>query len=188
MVMCCPLSECDETADVFNVVQRRARKEHVCCECRDPITVGTLHEHVSMFYDGSWSSYRQCLVCSEIGDHFSCGRGRIVETLWDDLENNFFPDMRMGGPCMDGLSPAAKMKLVDRRMRWYFDQDEIDDGEWEDWPDHRDRQRPLRAAVVEREEVVPYYDTPEYYWKREAEVDKYRDALDAEYPDDTLPP
>lgn len=174
MAVCCPLQECDETADVFEVENRRARKEHKCCECDDPIAIGSLHEFIKMLYDNTWSTYRMCLLCSEIGNHFACG-GRILETLWSDLEDNFFPDMRMGGPCMEGLSPAAKMKLVERRMAWYFDQSEIDDDVWDEWPKHRDRQAPLRTPI-EREEVVPYYDTPEYYWKRELELDAYRKA------------
>lgn len=172
-MMCCPLSECDERATVYNTDKRRARKEHVCVECRDPIKRGELHEYITMLFDGSWSSYRMCLLCTEIGDHFSCGNGRILETLWSDLEENFFRDMAMGGPCMQGLSPAAKLKLVERRMGWYFDQDEIEDSAWDEWPKHKDRQRPIRV-VVEREDPVPYYDTPEYYWKRELELDKYR--------------
>ncbi len=185
MVMCCALSEADERADVYNVTHRRARKQHACEECREPIAVGTLHEHVSMFFDRVWSSYRMCFLCSEIGDHFSCGQGRLVGLLWEDLENNFFPDMRMGGPCMEGLSPAAKAKLVERRMAWYLDQDEIDDSDWEDWPKHRDRQRPIRVPI-EREEqpssYQAYYDSPEYYWKRELELDAYRDKDDGDDP------
>ena len=169
MAVCCPLQECDDYATVFNVDKRRARKEHRCCECRDAIAVGELHEYVTMLFDGAWSSFRSCLLCSEIGNHFACG-GRVVGTLWSDLEENFFPDMRMGGPCMSGLSPASKLKLVERRMAWYLDQDEIDDSDWEDWPKHRDRQRP-RPEPVEREEVVPYYETPEYFWKRELELE-----------------
>lgn len=173
MAMCCPLQEADETCAVWNEDTRRARKEHVCCECHEPIRKGELHKHVTSLFDGSWSTHRTCLLCDEIGNHFSCGGGRITETLWDDLEENFFRDMAMGGPCMQGLSPAAKTKLVERRMAWYLDQDEISDDAWEDWPKHRDRQRPLRV-VVEREEPVSYYDSPEYYWKRELELDKYR--------------
>lgn len=176
-MLCCPLQECDEQATVWNADERRARKEHVCCECRETIARGETYQHVSMLYDGRWDRYVTCLLCVEIGDHFSCGRGRIVETLWSDLEENFYRDMSMGGPCMAGLSPAAKTKLVERRMAWYFDQDEIDDSEWEDWPKHRDRQRPLRV-VVEREEVVSYHDTPEYYWKRELELDAFRERSD----------
>lgn len=173
MVMCCPLQECDEYAKVFDRSYPRARKAHECYECGDAIKRGESHCRIGMFFDGSWSSWRECLLCEEIGDHFSCGKGRVAGTLWSDLEENFYPDMAMGGPCMQGLSPAAKLKLIERRMAWYFDQDEIDDSAWEDWPKHRDRQRPLRV-VVEREEPVPYYETPEYYWARELELDKYR--------------
>lgn len=170
MAVCCPLQECDEYAKVYNTDTRRGRREHACDECRDAIPRGELHQYISMLFDGHWSSYRVCLLCVEIGDHFSCGSGRVLETLWSDLEENFFPDMRMGGPCMAGLSPAAKLKLVERRMAWYLEQDEIEDSGWEDWPKHRDRQRP-RFAPIEREEVVPYYDTPEYFWKRELELE-----------------
>ena len=170
MVMCCPLSECDETATVYDVSKRRARKEYQCCECRGAIGLGELHEHTSMLFDGAWSSYRMCLLCREIGDHFSCGNGRILETLWSDLEENFFPDMVAGGPCMQGLSPAAKARLVERRMTWYFDQDEIDDGAWEDWPKHRDRQRPIRAPI-EREPEVHWSELPEHYWPRQLKLE-----------------
>lgn len=169
-MICCPLQECDEYAKVYERNQRRARKDHVCLECRDVIARGALHNHISMLFDGHWSSWRECLLCEEIGDHFSCGRGRVAETLWSDLEENFFPDMRMGGPCMEGLSPAAKLKLVERRMAWYFDQDEIDDNAWDYWPKYRDRQRPL-IKPVEREEVVHWSETPEYYWRRELELE-----------------
>lgn len=181
MSVCCPLSEADDTATVYNVERRRARKEHACCECREPITIGQEHEYISMLFDGSWSDHRLCLLCSEIGDHFACG-GRVAGTLWSDLEENFFPDMRMGGPCMAGLSPAAKLKLVERRMAWYFNQDEIDDSIWEDWPKHRDRQRPQLAPVPRdpHAEVVPYYETPEYFWKRELELDAYREDEDGQ--------
>lgn len=179
MSVCCPLSECDDYATVYSTSRRRARKEHACCECRDPIAVGQEHEYISMLFDGAWSDHRLCLLCSEIGDHFACGRGRTLETLWEDLEQYFFPDMRMGGPCMEGLSPAAKLKLVERRMAWYFDQDEIDDSVWEDWPKNRDRQRP-RLVPVEREEPVPYYLTPEYFWKRELELEETMRAYEAQ--------
>lgn len=174
-MQCCPLQECDERADIFNVTHRRARKKHACEECRGAILPGELHEYISMFFDGAWSAFRQCTLCSEIGDHFSCGRGRVVGTLWDDLEENFFGDMRAGGECMQGLSPAAKQKIIDVRMKWYFEQDEIDDADWEFWPMNRDRQRSVRAPVVEREVEAHWTETPEYYWKREIELDQYRE-------------
>lgn len=44
-----------------------------------------------------------------------------------DLEENFFPDMKAGGPCMEGLSPAAKARLFDRRMKWLLPSKEGND-------------------------------------------------------------
>lgn len=180
MVTCCPLSSNDDgdAAKFYSTAIRSARKEYRCSECDDPISRGVKHEHVTGLWDGQFSTYRTCLSCVEIRDHFACN-GWLFGCLWEDLEQNFFPDMRMGGPCMEGLSPAAKLKLVERRMAWYLDQDEVDDSAWEDWPKHRDRQRP-RPEPVEREEVVPYYESPEFYWKRDLEIEVAMRAYEAE--------
>lgn len=172
-MICCPLQECDEYAKVFERSYPRARKDHECYECRDTIKRGELHCRINMLFDGAWSSWRECSLCEEIFAHFSCGRGGVSGTLWDDLEENFFPDMRMGGPCMEGLSPAAKMKLVERRMAWYLAQDEIEDSAWEDWPKNKDYQAPIVAPIV-REPEVHWSERPEYYWPRELELDQYR--------------
>lgn len=174
-MQCCPLQENDgDGPSCSDTVTRRARKEHVCCECRKPIAKGQLYEYISGVWDGRPDSFKTCLLCVEIRDHFAC-RGWIFGEVWSDLRDNFFPDMVAGGECMRGLSPAAKQALIDARMAWYFAQDEIDDDRWTEWPKHRERQSPVRSPVV-AEEKVPYYETPEYYWKRELELD----ALDPE--------
>lgn len=132
-MMCCPLSEADETADVYNETTRVARKEHKCCECREAIAPGVKYRHATMLFDGEWSGWRTCLMCIEIADHFSCG-ARVVGTLWEDLEENFYPDMKCGGVCMDGLSPEAKRRLIDARMEWLLHQDEApNDYKWDGW-------------------------------------------------------
>lgn len=115
--MCCPLGEADGQAQCWTRTTRRARKPYLCSECDEVIEKGTKYDYMSMLWEGSWSTTRTCLVCAEIGDHFSCG-SRVVGALWFDLEENFFPDMKAGGPCMDGLSPAAKAMLFERRTKW----------------------------------------------------------------------
>lgn len=146
MVACCPLSgNCDgDAASVYSRSEVRAAKEHACSECWKPIKRGDRYDLVKGCWDGSWSTFRTCFLCVEIREHFDCGEGWIFGQLWQDLRDNFFPDMRCGGICMEGLSPAAKAKLSGERMEWYLDQDEVDDSAWEDWPKHRDRQRPPR--------------------------------------------
>ena len=132
-MVCCPLSGSDEYAEVSDIDVRTARKEHDCCECGDPIAPGVKYEHASLLFDGRWTTYKTCLLCVEIRTHFACGNGWLYEQLWNDLLENFFRDMKAGGKCMEGLSPAAKQRLVDKRMEWYLAQDEIDDSIWDGW-------------------------------------------------------
>jgi len=118
-IVCCPLTSNtgEDGPSCYRTVVRRAKKPHVCCECREVIPAGTKYEYVSGIWDGRPESHKTCLSCAEIRDHFACN-GWIFEHVWEDLEQNFFPDMKAGGPCMEGLSPAAKQRLFDRRMAW----------------------------------------------------------------------
>ena len=121
-VTCCPLSGgCAlDAPSCFSSRIRRARKLHRCYECHEGIPLGTQYEHASGIWDGRPDAFRACLSCVEIRDHFACD-GFVYGQLWVELEDNFFPDMTAGGPCMTGLSPAAKQRLIDRRMTWYFE-------------------------------------------------------------------
>lgn len=118
---CCPLDGHDgDGPECFSRKRPRARKEHRCTECRETIEPGQQYEHASGIWDGSPDSFKTCLSCVEIRDHFACN-GFVYGELWNDLEDNFFPDMKAGGPCMAGLSPAAKQRLIDERMKWYLE-------------------------------------------------------------------
>lgn len=120
---CCPLSSNDGySADAFAAKVRRARKAHVCFECREAIAPGDKYEYASGVWDGEPRAYKSCLSCVEIRDHFAC-EGYMIGELWNDLEQNFFPDMKAGGPCMEGLSAAAKGILFERRTAWLLDSD-----------------------------------------------------------------
>jgi len=171
-IVCCPLQGNDgEGPSCHSQSIRKARKEHVCSECREPIPKGMKYDYSSGIWDGRADSYKTCLLCVEIRNHFAC-EGWIYEALWSDLEENFFPDMTCGGQCMAGLSPAAKRKLIDARMAWYFAKDEIDDSAWEDWPKNKNYQRPVREVPVV-EEKVSVYDTPEYFWRERLKQDAF---------------
>lgn len=118
MVMCCPLSSSDgDHPACSSTCIRTARKDHDCCECDDGIKKGDKYEYISGIWDGSPDAYKTCLSCAEIRDHFACD-GFLFGHLWSDLAENFFPDMKAGGPCMEGLSPEAKARLFARRMEW----------------------------------------------------------------------
>lgn len=128
-VMCCPLegSFDDEPATVHNVSRPRAAKDHRCSECGETIVRGSEYELVKGCWDGAWLTFRTCLSCVEIRNHFGCD-GWVYGQVWGDLEENFFPDMKAGGPCMDGLSPEAKARLFEKRTEWLFESEREVDG------------------------------------------------------------
>jgi len=102
-------------------MKRTARKEHQCYECREVIPIGAIYEYASGVWDRQPSSYKTCLSCVEIRNHFACD-GWLFGQVWQDIRDNFFPDMKAGGPCMKGLSPEAKGRLFDLRMKWLVEQ------------------------------------------------------------------
>lgn len=118
---CCPLSSNDsDAAWCQRVIVRTARKTHTCVECYEVIAVGSRYEYISGIWDGSPASFKTCSSCVEIRDHFACN-GWLFGKIWSDIEDNFFPDMKAGGPCMEGLSPEAKARLFERRLKWMED-------------------------------------------------------------------
>jgi hypothetical protein len=117
-MVCCPLSNDGDGPSCFIEKVRTARKTHQCTECREPISAGARYEYVSGIWDRRANSYKTCLSCVEIRKHFSCGGGWIYGEVWSQLEENFFPDMKAGGPCMAGLSPGAKARLFERKLRY----------------------------------------------------------------------
>lgn len=179
MVMCCPLSGSDdcERPSVHDVSLPRARKGYSCTECGDGgIKKGDRYELVKGMWDGAWDTHRTCLSCVEIRDHFACD-GFIYGQLWEDIENNFFPDMKCGGPCMEGLSVAAKTRLIDLRMEWLLEQDEIDDSAWEDFREDPNRQKPrvnpYALATVLAEVDRERQECDRYFSDRDREVAWY---------------
>jgi hypothetical protein len=116
---CCPLEGCDEYSAWSSITKPRARIAHDCEECgKGAIKPGDLYERSVQGSDGDISVYKTCLSCAEIRRHFACN-GWIWGQLWSDLRQNFMPGMVAGGPCMEGLSPAAKARLFESRLVWW---------------------------------------------------------------------
>ena len=58
---------CDMPA-VFGQEQRKARKQHKCCECGCTITLGENYAYSHGVWDGSGHSFKQCLDCAEVSN------------------------------------------------------------------------------------------------------------------------
>lgn len=59
-----------EYPTVFNVLERKAKKQHNCCECDRQINKGDRYFVLQGLWDGRWSNYKQCPTCHEIGDKY----------------------------------------------------------------------------------------------------------------------
>jgi len=75
--------------EFFNEVERRARKEHRCTECGQPIVAGEQYFYTSAKWDGVVCSVKTCKPCAQIRDDY-CGpysslREYIIELLGVDL-------------------------------------------------------------------------------------------------------
>lgn len=115
---CCPLTEADGECEFSSVDNPVARKGHCCCECVGAISPGEKYQRNVGKSDGDMWSMATCHLCAEIRNHFSCGGGYFLGTLWDDLRENFFPKMVAGGPCLEGLSAAAKERMFAAWREW----------------------------------------------------------------------
>lgn len=117
--ICCPLSEYDAGGNEFyHDATRKARKQHKCCECHRVIEPRETYQRAAGKSDGNLWNYSTCFLCAEIREHFQCGRGWLFGSLWEDLGENFIPEMVAGGPCLEGLSAAAKERLFEEWRRW----------------------------------------------------------------------
>lgn len=62
---------CDcEMPTVFNESQRKAKKQHTCCECDRTIPKGESYFMLQGLWDGQWKNYKQCSTCHEIGNKY----------------------------------------------------------------------------------------------------------------------
>jgi len=84
----CACSVFDEAADHYHAEMRKARKQHVCCECDETIEPGETYERVSSVYDGDWSHAKTCALCVKIRDEICCN-GFVHGQLRVDIQDAY---------------------------------------------------------------------------------------------------
>lgn len=80
MIHCDCSTESFDRPKVCTVKDVRARKQHSCCECGRTIERRETYELVKGLWDGRWETYKTCLGCTRIRDHF-CSDGFIYTAL-----------------------------------------------------------------------------------------------------------
>lgn len=114
----CLVGNEDGESPAFYVRQTvRARKPHVCEECREPIPKGTTYEYVTGKWGGRFASFKTCLICAAIRDGLACQNGWMHGNLWDDVKENVFPVMSIA--CLRKPATAeARARLLAEWQKW----------------------------------------------------------------------
>ena len=66
-------------------VWRRAKKEHMCCECNETIQVGSQYEYVSGKWEGDFYTFKTCTPCANIRRDYCCSYGGLRDELREIL-------------------------------------------------------------------------------------------------------
>lgn len=110
----------DGYPEFFETSWPKAKKQHVCGECRGQIQPGETYEAASGKFDGHFFYEKTCEACADIRQVYSCGETPpAFGYLWNDFhESGAFEHLRMAGECWDSLSAPGKEKLLDKWRKW----------------------------------------------------------------------
>ena len=61
-----------DPAEFYHEEHRKARKEHVCCECDETIKPGEMYEHVTGKWEDEIMTYKTCDLCVRIRNEYCC--------------------------------------------------------------------------------------------------------------------
>lgn len=87
----CTIDDYEEAA-CSSTKLRKARKEHICCECGEKIQSGEQYEYVSGIWSGKPDEFKTCILCKRIReDLFYCGwiYGGLQEMIYECLGFNY---------------------------------------------------------------------------------------------------
>jgi hypothetical protein len=81
--------ECDYDPNrIWHDRWRKARKQHVCEECRETIEVGERYHYATFLTaDGDWGDYTCCAPCHRIQQDYApcCALGMLRDTIEECL-------------------------------------------------------------------------------------------------------
>jgi len=77
----------DDTYDVYDEREPRARKEHRCKACGETIRIGDRYANVKVVFDGTAETIKRCLRCQRMHEHLRT-LGDRRDRLWPDEQLN----------------------------------------------------------------------------------------------------
>ena len=97
------MCSCDlESCDIYNERKVKARREHRCAECREPIKTGQKYIYLKSLYDGVWTTTKRCIPCQSIAVDYCCSIAEGGE-VWACCREYLGVDLRTGETWEDWL-------------------------------------------------------------------------------------
>lgn len=73
-----------EILECFNSITRKARKNYICGECRQPILVGDKYQYeTGLLYGSGFETHRTCLTCYRVRKDYCSSF--IFGHLWESI-------------------------------------------------------------------------------------------------------
>jgi hypothetical protein len=94
---------------------RKARKEHKCCECRKVIVKGEMYSFTSGIWDGEPNAFKQCINCAEILEAVGSVVGQYDESpCFEELASWFLEKAYDGYTGEDLITDMADFIDIER--------------------------------------------------------------------------
>ena len=106
-----------DTPAFFSQRMVKARKYHVCYECRGQIAPGQPYQLTVGKWEGNFDTFKFCAPCVEIASEFTDG-ARSFGVLWDDIDQNWEDGAHLQA-CLNRLTTvAAKEHMRQQWLKW----------------------------------------------------------------------
>ena len=96
--------------ECFSAKDRKARKEHTCCECGETIPKDALYRYESGIWEGEPQDYKTCLDCISVRDTFFCGF--VFGSVWEDMRVMVYDYGEVSSEKINSLTPKAREKVI----------------------------------------------------------------------------
>ena len=110
--------------DFYRSEDRKAIKQHKCCECGKEISVGEIYEHAAGKWDGVFECFKTCSVCLDLRSVFFCNGFEFTflrEKLWEHILDS---DGQISSDCILDLEPESRSIVFDMIQEAWKDHDE----------------------------------------------------------------
>ena len=109
---CVYVDDLDGPATVLSQKIVKARKQHRCCNCDNPIKPSVSYEKIVTVEDGGLYTYKTCEDCLSIRDAFFC-TSYYFEFIGPLQEHIYAIDGNVSSECIESLTPRAKERIID---------------------------------------------------------------------------